>query len=432
MSRTSPVRGALVACAAVILAACGSTAPTPVPSATTSPTASAAPGSPTPAPSATSGGDAAAVYAAIEDQVRGIRGLDEQTPVEPTLMDEDALSDYVRTSFVEDNPPDYVDQYERLLKRLGLVEPDADVEELFLQLLESQVVGLYDTDDKALYVVSRTGELGPTERVTYAHEYTHALQDQRFDLTSLGTDELDEGDRSIARTALVEGDATLVMSLWAQANLTPEELLQLAQEAGDPEQMAVLERMPPILREPLQFPYTAGLNLVLGHQAEGGWGAIDDAYASPPDSTEQILHPDKRDEAPIDVTFPSDLAARLGSGWTNVLEDTLGEFQLTIWLQAPGGLGVVAAGDAAAGWGGDRVVSLEGPDGAWATVLDTAWDSPADAAEFEAGADGAATTLEAGGSAADVFAPEPTRRVLVIADSPDTAGRVANVLGLAG
>ena len=59
----------------------------------------------------------------------------------------------------------------------------------------SQVAGLYSPDDKQLYVVSRSGKLGPTEKTTFAHEYTHALQDQNFDLGSLKLDEVGEGDK---------------------------------------------------------------------------------------------------------------------------------------------------------------------------------------------------------------------------------------------
>ena len=88
-----------------------------------------------------------------------------------------------------------------------------------------------------------------------------------------------------------------------------------------------------------------------------------------PESTEQILHPEKytAGEAPVAVTLPADLATRLGTGWTVPLQDTFGEFQLGIWLREAG----VAGGDAtaaAAGWGGDRLAVVEGPDGAWGVV----------------------------------------------------------------
>jgi hypothetical protein len=42
----------------------------------------------------------------------------------------------------------------------------------------------------------------------------------------------------------------------------------------------------------------------------------------------------------------------MGSGWSTVMSDTMGEHQTAIWL----GSGTVAAAtDASAGWGGDRI-----------------------------------------------------------------------------
>src|SRR4029453_13571164 len=98
-------------------------------------------------------------------------------------------------------------------------------------LLGSQVAGMYSPDDKELYVVSRSGKLGPTEKSTFAHEFTHALQDQNFGIDSLDIDEVGEGDRGIARLSLVEGDATLAMTYWQLENLSQMELLQMIGES---------------------------------------------------------------------------------------------------------------------------------------------------------------------------------------------------------
>ena len=83
-----------------------------------------------------------------------------------------------------------------------------------------------------------------------------------------------------------------------------------------------------------------------------------------PESTEQILHPEKyaANEAPVAVTLPADLATQLGTGWTVPLTDTFGEFQTAIWLRGAG-VDEPAASDAAAGWGGDRLAVINGPDG---------------------------------------------------------------------
>ena len=429
--------GAALLAVTVLVAACGGPSPTATPSAspapaTATPGASATPaagGSATPAASDAN----AALYATIEAQVVQLRGLQPTAPVTRDVLDEAGLRAYLEKSFAEDNPAALVASTETLYKALLLMPQDASLENLYIELLTSQVAGLYDDKTKQMYVVSKSGAIGPAEEVTYAHEYTHALQDQHFGLRSIVGDAKDQGDQTLARTTLVEGDATLLMSLWAQANLTPAELGQVA-TASDPASEAVLARMPAILRETLLFPYTSGITLALGDFQRGGYGAVDDRFANPPDSTEQILHPDKlaAGEKPVVVRFPDDLASRLGAGWKVSMQDTLGELQLGILLRDAGGVTASTATAAAAGWGGDRVALVEGPAGATGVVLDTAWDTTADATEFSAALADLAGRLKAAGRSAVVLNPAPDRVVLVTAESDATTNRLANVLGLAG
>ena len=95
-----------------------------------------------------------------------------------------------------------------------------------------------------------------------------------------------------------------------------------------------------------------------------------------------------------------------------------------------GGVATAAAGDAAAGWGGDRLAVVAGPSDAWAVAWQTEWDSPADAAEFEAAAETA--LAKAGGTARILPGEGGTTRWIVIAGDDATLGKVANALGLAG
>ena len=428
--------GAALLAVTVLVAACGGPSPTGTPSAspaapTATPGASATPAA---GGSATPAGDAnAALYAKIEAQVVQLRGLQPTAPVTRDVLDEAGLRAYLEKSFAEDNPAALVASTETLYKALLLMPQDASLHDLYIELLTSQVAGLYDDKTKQMYVVSKSGAIGPAEEVTYAHEYTHALQDQHFGLRSVVGDAKDQGDQTLARTTLVEGDATLLMSLWAQANLTPAELGQVA-TASDPASEAVLAKMPAILRETLLFPYTSGITLALGDYQRGGYGAVDDRFANPPDSTEQVLHPDKlaAAEKPVTVTFPGDLASRLGAGWKVSMQDTLGELQLGILLRDAGGVTASTATAAAAGWGGDRVALVEGPSGATGVVLDTAWDTTADATEFSAALADLAGRLKAAGRSAVVLNPAPDRVVLVTSESDATTSRLANVLGLAG
>ena len=456
MTAHSRRSGGLVALvAALVVAACGNGTPTQAP-ATQAPGTSAPATAATSAPPAASGAPSssasasvcddsvvgtpaatsdandpnAATYTKIEGQVEGLRGLKATSPVARGVFDTPGLCAYLRDGFHKDNPEALVKATETLYKELGLMAPDADLEKLWLELLTSQVAGLYDDKTKHMYVVSKDGAIGPVEEITYAHEYTHALQDQAFDLRKLVGDATDQSDRTTARSALVEGDATLLMSLWAQRYLTPAQLGQVG-SASDPASEAILAKMPAILKDPLMFPYTSGLQLAIGAFTTGGYGAVDQLFANPPDTTEQVLHADKlasREQA-VKVTFPEDLATRLGDGWKVSLQDTLGEMLLEIVLRDGG---ATASHDAAAGWGGDRVALVEGPNGQKAVVLDTTWDTAADAAEFEQALAPTVAKLKGMGRSPSVLRPAENRVVLVSAESADTMGRVANVLGLAG
>jgi hypothetical protein len=457
---TTPLRrsGGLAALViALLVAACGSQTPTPAPSASAaaSPSATASPApSDSAAPSASPSAEAAAdcdpaqataespspdtddpnagLYAEIEAQVTQLRGITATKPVERGVFDKPGLCAYITSSFEKENPAELVRDTEALYKALALMPQGESLQDLYIELLTSQVAGLYDDETKKMYVVTSTGEIGPAEKITYAHEYTHALQDQQFTLRDLMGDAKDQGDRSLARSTLVEGDATLLMSLWAQQHMTPQELTEAATSV-DPASEAILARMPAILKDALLFPYTSGLTMTLGaFQQAGGYGGVDGLYANPPDTTEQVIHPEKlaAREPAVTVAFPDDFPGSLGEGWTIALQDTLGEFQLQTLLSDAAKS--TDANTAATGWGGDRVAWVTGPDGANAAVLDTRWDTDADAAEFAAALGDYVATLEAEGRSASILTPAPDRVVVISANDADTMGTVANALGLAG
>ncbi|MCU0483759.1 MAG: hypothetical protein MUC54_05745, partial [Chloroflexi bacterium] len=230
---------------------------------------------------------------------------------------------------------------------------------------------------------------------TFAHEFVHALQDQHFDADRLvdETSTTGQGDRALAWLSVLEGDASVAEIIWLQNHLTPDEIQQVLSEASDPETTAALNAAPAILRESLLFPYASGAQFVIAAFQQGGWPAIDALYRRLPESTEQILHPEKYQagESPRSVSLPAgDIARALGEGWTVADEDTAGEFFLSVWLRErdatgpvpePGATPVPASG-AAAGWGGDRTLLLTGPGDAYALVMATTWDTPDDATEF--------------------------------------------------
>lgn len=384
---------ALIVAASLVAAACSPTTRSASPPAPSPTAPSVAPSvDPTPSPTPQ---DPEAVFDTIEAQVLALRGLD-PVDVPRTTIGEAELAQMTAEDFDKDNPESYVLAVERLYKALGLMPEDASLRDLYLELLASQVAGFYRPEGDELFVVSRTGRITGADKITFAHEYGHALQDANFDIFEEPEALRDQTDQAIARAALYEGDATLLMLLWAQGgNLTPDETQEYLRAGTDPEALEILARMPQILVQGLLFPYETGLPWVLPIQTTDGWAAVDALYEQPPTSTEQVLHPEKYEagEGAVEVDIRSDAAARMGDGWAVAIEDTWGEFQTRVWL-TESDVALTDATEAAAGWGGDRLVVLTGPDGAWAVALRTTWDTVADADQFLDAANAAVGTLD--------------------------------------
>jgi hypothetical protein len=431
-ARRSSSPAALILAAALLVAACGSATTTP--SASIPPSSSALPTPTTDTAPASTASPAASltadqVYDAVEQQVIAIRGLKPNRPVARQFIDGTELRTILTKEFDHDTPPAYVAANERLYKALGLIPADSSLRTLSLDLLSGGVAGFYRNDEGKLYVVSKSGGPGANERFYFAHEYDHALQDQNSTIFKDFDGVLDQSDQLLARQAIYEGDASLLMTQWAAANLSQADLLELLAAGSDPAAQEVMATTPAILRDTLTFPYTTGLEYVSNIQSKGGWDAVNDLFKKMPVSTEQILHPEKSTEAPVAVTLPADLKTKLGTGWTVPLEDTFGELQLGIWLREAG----VPAADAtaaAAGWGGDRLAVIDGPNGAWALVMQTAWDTAADAAAFETAA---TTALEKSPGVAQVLpGVGGTTRWVLIGSDPATVSKVAAATGLTG
>ncbi len=335
----------------------------------------------------------AALLAAADDithQVAGLRGLQPKRPIERGVLSRDEIGARLRERIAKEYTPDEIRVEARVLKRLGLLPPDADYQQLLLDLLMEQVAGFYDPFARKLYIADWLGlEL---QRPALAHEIEHALQDQHFDLKAFATPIKDDGDRQLARSALVEGDGTAAMlEFFAQslgmdvgriATLGDSLGKQLA--AGMVSQSPVFTRAPRFLRETLLFPYFAGLNFVLALRKGQPWTKVDEAFRAPPDSTEQVLHPEKyfvRDRPAMVKTAP---IAALAGARKELRRDVLGELELRVLLESrlPDG----TAERAAEGWGGDRLVAYGEPEGDKpVTVIDlSGWDTEEDAKEMAA------------------------------------------------
>jgi hypothetical protein len=314
----------------------------------------------------------------IEDQVAVLRGLQPKSQVPLRFIDQTALQQYFVDRFNQDYLPSERESDQKLMTTLGLVKPNETVVQILLDVLQEQVIGVYNPDDKVMYLVADKAQFGPDEKATFAHEFTHALQDQYFDLSALAPKHPTNDDQSLAIQAMTEGDATLMQRLWAQERMTQDEINQLGQGGAD----SKLFSAPLFLREQLLFPYGDGFNFIRQIYQASGYAGVDEVFRNPPESTEQILHPDKyrSHEKPIEVSLP-DLAAQgsLGPGWRTINSNVFGELDLRLILTQLTNPTRGVRG--ASGWGGDRWMLLE-KDGHQALVIKSVWDTENDARNF--------------------------------------------------
>jgi hypothetical protein len=325
----------------------------------------------------------------IEAQVSELRGLDPTETFDRELISEADLEEIVAEDFFAD----YTDEDARLdvlvLSTLGLLPQDFDLKQLYTDLYSEQIAGFYDDEVKTMYVVQGSG-FGGSEKLTYAHEFTHVLQDQvwGFDDGLDMSEEACEADseRCAAIQALVEGDASTLEILWFQTYATRqdyEDLMKVFEEYESP----ILDSAPPYLASDLYFPYEKGQAFVQVLYDDGGFEQVDEAFDNLPVSTEQILHPERYpDDRPIPVSLP-DLTEALGSGWSLYDQNVMGEWYTYLILNQAYDenlrLSESFAGTAAEGWGGDAYAFYlnENTDEV-VFVMDSIWDTTEDALEF--------------------------------------------------
>ncbi len=306
--------------------------------------------------------------------VERVRGLLFREPVTADPVSQPELVRRLRRSFEHSFPSRLYRRRSLAWATIGVIAPGTSLRRELREFFSGQVVGFYvPTSGELVFIGSERPT--PFERVVLAHELTHALDDQHFDLDRL--DRLEarcRDERLEAALGVVEGSAQYFSVLYAQRFLSLEEQLGL----GAAEVPPVPEVEPFVVRLQL-WPYTAGTAFVTARAARGGAAAVDEALERLPVSTEQVIHPERYpNDAPIPVDVP-DLADALGPGWRDLDVMEVGE----AWLQAMLGLRLDEATARAAAAGGDGGIYR-----AWsrgrdvAVVLETAWDREADAAGF--------------------------------------------------
>ena len=352
--------------------------------------------------------------AAILEDIEELRGTAYTREVRVSIADKAGFLSYVDERVDRMTTPAKLRAEETVLKVFGLIDPEVDYLAAQMELLESQVGGFYDPATESFALMDSFQ--GGLAKIILAHELTHALDDQLYDID--GTlDRLDgNADAQLAYQAVVEGSGTGLMNKWMLANLGTEVTAADLAGAGEMD-TAGLAEAPAAMWKPMMMVYLRGASFLVrsDNVMVGQMGNIDPddlhrAFTEPPRSSEQVLHPEKYwgegDELDEPTLLRLDTAALEHAGWTRLHADTLGEASLAL-VTAPaserGGLdasnpmallGMRYTNAAAEGWDGDRYVILE-KDGGLFFFLASVWDSDPDAAEFAANLAGQQADLDA-------------------------------------
>ena len=285
----------------------------------------------------------------LVDAAEQVRGL--EFVVEPviTIVSAEELAERIRAQIEEDLEPDDVAVAQRLYEILGVLDGTIDLLDAYISLYAEQVGGFYDHETGEMVIMGGS-ELSPLSKSIVVHELVHALTDQHYGFAGLSDELWDAGEfeRVSAISSLAEGDATYFQLVYLES-LPASEQVDAVTESMDVD-TTVMDSLPAWFAEDLTFPYDSGFGFVERLITDGEVAAVNQAYELLPETTEQILHPEKYylREPGLPVVIPTvDVP-----GYTVFEEGQFGEWNTRLFL-----LDGIDPGDAivaSAGWGGDR------------------------------------------------------------------------------
>ncbi len=356
----------------------------------------------------------------ICDDLEKIRGLPFKKEVKTDIQTPEAFKSYVFDAMDRQYGEGGADAYVKGLVKLGLLKKFIDLEETLADLFQSEAAAHYDPQ-KDTYYLLMTNSLPMVLDVISSHELCHALQDQQFDLFNFLEKDVEyfrrNGDAAMARQSIVEGEATLVMTMWTvmdqwgikdlktagtmassavgtQAAMDYETIMKLvdtqkALMGGIGFSSGAEKEFPRFFMEMVYAQYMQGAQMVDFVRSKYGWEGVSNLYTNPPQSTEQVLHPHKllgERDMPIDVDLSVFLKKDLSDEWKVVEEDVLGELGVRVFLgmwQNKDARDYSAVASAAQGWGGDRYYYFEDQKANKDLLMwNIVWDTSGDATEF--------------------------------------------------
>ena len=231
--------------------------------------------------------------------------------VKRQLVGRDEVAAYVIKHTSEDEDAKRLRRSELVLKKFGLLPRDFDLGKFLVALLKEQVAGYYDPKTKTVNLLDWLG--AEQQKPVLAHELTHALQDQSFNLEKymkpadadldkkkeISPQDIENDEIGNTRQAVVEGQAMVVLVDYMLAPLgeslkdSPQvvEALKQGMLVGTADAVQ-FQNAPIYMKEALTFPYRYGIDFIAEMLTKGGKEkAFAALFQNPPRTTRQIMEP---------------------------------------------------------------------------------------------------------------------------------------------
>ena len=273
----------------------------------------------------------------IAQELTKISGMPLHHAVPCDFITKEKINEFLNKRVKEVAKPEEIRAEELTLKKFGLVPEDFDLAKNTVDLLTEQAAAFYDYDKKKLFITESTP--ADTQEPVLAHELSHALADQNFNLAKFIRQGRKSDDGATARLAVMEGQATWMMSEYlarknGQSLKDSPALVAMMSNLSDSGggQYPVYESAPLYLRLTLVFPYTKGMlfqNAVFQKDGQYGFAEV---FRRPPVSTQQILHPEEyfANRKPTQPDLPD---AHLPRGYKGLVGGTMGELEHGVLLE---------------------------------------------------------------------------------------------------
>jgi hypothetical protein len=273
----------------------------------------------------------------LAEQITKVSGMPLRHPVPCDFITKEKIKAFLNKRVKEVAKPEDLRAEELTLKKFGLVPADYDLAKSTIDLLTEQAAAFYDYDRKKLFITDTTSS--ETQEPVLAHEVAHAIADQNYNLSKFIRAGRKSDDGATARLAVMEGQATWLMSellarKMGQSLKDSPALLAMMSGAteGAAGQYPVFDNSPLYLRLTLIFPYTKGMlfqNAVFERDGQNGFGEV---FRKPPISTQQILHPEKFFDD-VKPTAPALPQPHLPKGYKSLVGGSLGELEHAVMLE---------------------------------------------------------------------------------------------------